>query len=88
MVVPTVCSRVMVVTLESQAKSSERISISVPASSSIVLPSKKVISALELPPVFTVSPTSNSVPTTTTESSVPSFITDISPSVTESIVSV
>ncbi len=64
-------------------------SISVPASNSIVLPSKKVIWALESSPDFTISPASRDIPTcASVQLSAPAFITNTSPSVIESIVSV
>ena len=81
--------RVMVVTPVLQTTASDRISIWVPASSSIVLPSKKVISAPETLPVFIVSPTFNSIWTVASiQSFVCAFNTNTSPSAIESIVSV
>ena len=89
MVVPIVCIRVMVLAPVSGELSSEVISICVPASNSIVLPSKKVISAPESSPVFMVSPTSKDISTVASvQSSAPAFITNTSPSVIKSIVSV
>ena len=88
MVVPIVCSRVMVETLVAQTISSERILISVSASSSIVLPSKKVISAPESSPVFIISPTSKDIPASAFVQLPVPVITNTSPSVMESMVSV
>jgi len=79
----------MVVEPVSVEISSEATSISVPACNSIVLPSKKVISALEPSPDFTLSPGSRDIPTCASiQLSVPAFITNTFPSVIESIVSV
>ena len=79
----------MVVEPVSVEISSEVISISVPACNSIVLPSKKMISAPESSPVLILSPDSRDIPTcASTQLSVPAFITNTTPSVIESIVSV
>jgi hypothetical protein len=53
---PIVCLTLIVAESLSVEMLSETTWISVPASNSIVLPSRKVISALELSPDFTVSP--------------------------------